>query len=70
MESNEILVGPGDTVIFYTDGVTEAMNEDYDEFGEERLHLTARTHKKTKTPPLSWMLSLPPSTTTLGNGTI
>ncbi len=45
VESNEILVGPGDTVIFYTDGVTEAMNEDYDEFGEERLHLTARTHK-------------------------
>ena len=32
---------PGDTVIFYTDGVTEAMNEDLDEFGLERLKLAA-----------------------------
>lgn len=34
-------VDPGDTVIFYTDGVTEAMNEDMDEFGLERLRLAA-----------------------------
>jgi hypothetical protein len=27
----------GDTIIFYTDGVTEARNTDLDEFGEERL---------------------------------
>ena len=33
---------PGDTLIFYTDGVTEAMNEDYDEFGMSRLQVTAR----------------------------
>jgi phosphoserine phosphatase RsbU/P len=33
---------PGDTVIFYTDGVTEAVNEDYDEFGLERLRLAAQ----------------------------
>ncbi|HZD11790.1 MAG TPA: SpoIIE family protein phosphatase [Candidatus Binatia bacterium] len=32
---------PGDTVVFYTDGVTEAMNEDLDEFGMERLKLAA-----------------------------
>ncbi|MBL8175582.1 MAG: SpoIIE family protein phosphatase [Bryobacterales bacterium] len=28
---------PGDTVIFYTDGFTEAMNHARDEFGEDRL---------------------------------
>ncbi|KAA3665053.1 MAG: GAF domain-containing protein [Chloroflexi bacterium] len=31
----------GDTLIFYTDGVTEAMNEDYDEFSMGRLQVTA-----------------------------
>ena len=31
------LVSPGDTVLFYTDGVTEAMNGDGEEFGMERL---------------------------------
>jgi sigma-B regulation protein RsbU (phosphoserine phosphatase) len=42
---NSVHVGKGDALIFYTDGVTEAMNEDYDEFGLERLHHTVRTHK-------------------------
>ncbi len=32
----------GDLVVYYTDGVSEAMNEDYDEFGMERLCLVAR----------------------------
>lgn len=43
---NAVKVDKGDTLIFYTDGVTEAMNEDFDEFGMERLHHTARTHKQ------------------------
>jgi serine phosphatase RsbU (regulator of sigma subunit)/putative methionine-R-sulfoxide reductase with GAF domain len=37
IERREINLRLGDTLIFYTDGVTEAMNEDYDEFGLERL---------------------------------
>jgi len=43
---NAIQVAQGDTLIFYTDGVTEAMNEDFDEFGMERLHLIARANKR------------------------
>ncbi len=31
-----------DTLILYTDGVTEAVNEDLDEYGMDRLYLTAR----------------------------
>ncbi len=36
-ESNVIMVIPGDSLFFYTDGVTEAMNKNEEEFGEERL---------------------------------
>lgn len=34
----------GDTLILYTDGITEAINEDYDEFGLKRLNLVVRDH--------------------------
>ncbi len=36
-ESNIIMLKPGDTLLFYTDGVTEAMDTKEEEFGEERL---------------------------------
>ena len=32
-----VTLAPGDTLIFYTDGVTEAMNAAHEEFGIERL---------------------------------
>lgn len=35
--SKTITLEKGDTLICYTDGVTEAFNVDYEEFGEERL---------------------------------
>lgn len=36
----------GDTLVFYTDGVTEAMNEDYDEFGMSRLTMAVSANRK------------------------
>lgn len=32
-----VTLSPGDVIVFYTDGYTEAMNEAREEFGEERL---------------------------------
>ena len=42
LEENVIDIGPGDTLILYTDGVTEAVNEKGEAFGEERLKLAIR----------------------------
>ena len=36
-EQGYVKLMPGDTLVLYTDGVTEAMNEDGEEYGMERL---------------------------------
>ena len=36
-EQASVTCAPGDTVVFYTDGVTEAFNSDGEEFGMDRL---------------------------------
>lgn len=40
----ETRIEPGDTLVIFTDGVTEAMRGEDEEFGEERLFETIRTH--------------------------
>lgn len=36
-ESNVIMIKPGESLFFFTDGVTEAMNNNEEQFGDERL---------------------------------
>jgi len=38
-------IGPGDVLVLYTDGVTEAMNRSNDLFGEDRLREVIRSRK-------------------------
>ncbi|MCB1041578.1 MAG: serine/threonine-protein phosphatase, partial [Acidobacteria bacterium] len=45
IDRQEIRLRPQDTIVFYTDGVTEAINEIYDEFGVERLKYVAAAHQ-------------------------
>ena len=37
-EAREVALRPGDVMLFYTDGVSEAMNAQREQFGEDRLH--------------------------------
>ncbi len=41
-ERDTVTLADGDTVVVYSDGVTEAMNADGDEFGEERVRDVVR----------------------------
>jgi sigma-B regulation protein RsbU (phosphoserine phosphatase) len=36
-EQAEVLLAPGDSLVIYTDGISEAMNRDLEEWGEDRL---------------------------------
>lgn len=42
----EIQLRQGDFLLFYTDGVTEAVNESYEEFGTVRLFELIKKHRK------------------------
>jgi serine phosphatase RsbU (regulator of sigma subunit)/catechol 2,3-dioxygenase-like lactoylglutathione lyase family enzyme len=50
MEERE--TAPGDAILLYTDGVTEALNGEGEEFGEERLLEATRQHRELSPPEL------------------
>jgi sigma-B regulation protein RsbU (phosphoserine phosphatase) len=43
LEDRVVSLEPGDQVIFYTDGITEAFSPEAGDYGEERLWMTIRT---------------------------
>jgi serine phosphatase RsbU (regulator of sigma subunit)/catechol 2,3-dioxygenase-like lactoylglutathione lyase family enzyme len=45
-EIGESSLSPGDTLVLYTDGVTEAFNDRGEEFGEQRLVDSMRSHRE------------------------
>ena len=43
--TGECRLGSGDTLVLYTDGITEAFNPSGEEFGEQRLVEALRKHR-------------------------
>ena len=48
----EVQLAAGDTLVLYTDGVTEAENAQEEQFGESRLAETMLTHRHLPVPSL------------------
>jgi serine phosphatase RsbU (regulator of sigma subunit) len=46
LEQRTIEIGRGDSIAFYTDGVTESMNVEWEEYGEDRLAAVLRATAK------------------------
>ncbi|HEX9116722.1 MAG TPA: SpoIIE family protein phosphatase [Anaerolineae bacterium] len=44
LEERQIEVSPGDVLVFYTDGITDAVNPEVEMFGEERLTVVLAAH--------------------------
>jgi sigma-B regulation protein RsbU (phosphoserine phosphatase) len=51
-EAVETALAPGDALVLFTDGVTEAMNDAGEEFGEARLLAVLRDHRELSLPEL------------------
>jgi sigma-B regulation protein RsbU (phosphoserine phosphatase) len=51
-EIAEVQLAPGDTLVLYTDGVTEAANTEGEEFGETHLLETLKSHASVPVGPL------------------
>jgi sigma-B regulation protein RsbU (phosphoserine phosphatase) len=43
-ETAEVELQPGDTLVVFSDGATDALSDDGEDFGEERLLETVATH--------------------------
>jgi sigma-B regulation protein RsbU (phosphoserine phosphatase) len=56
--TGELELGAGDTLVLYTDGVTDAMDDNGDFFGEERLVELVRRHRGTPSQLLETVIQM------------
>ena len=57
-EANDVTLGVGDTVVLYTDGLTEAENPDEEEYSEERLAELCAKHRAESLDALADVISV------------
>ena len=56
MDNHTVYLEPGDVMILYTDGVTDAINETEDEFGMDRLEAVACANRRRPAPDIVWAI--------------
>jgi sigma-B regulation protein RsbU (phosphoserine phosphatase) len=52
-ELHEVTLAVGDTAVMYTDGVTEALNKQWEQFGSERLETIVKRYPKASSEELA-----------------
>jgi sigma-B regulation protein RsbU (phosphoserine phosphatase) len=65
-EQAQVVLGQGDRIVLFTDGLTEARDADDQEFGEERLLQAAVAHRACSAPALQARLTAEVATFTGG----
>ena len=56
IEELEIVLQPGDLVVQYTDGITEAMNHENEQFGHERFYAVIEEHGHQEAEYVLWKI--------------
>lgn len=56
-QAGEVTLGEGDTFLLYTDGITEAMDPDGGEYGDERLIEFCRNHREHSLEQVAYLLA-------------
>jgi sigma-B regulation protein RsbU (phosphoserine phosphatase) len=51
-ETQKITIGPGDSVLFFTDGISDAFSMDGESFGIERLQVVCEAYRESPPPEL------------------
>ena len=51
-EEGKTTLDPGDTLVVFTDGISESWGEDGEEYGEDRLAALLKNHAKLSAPEL------------------
>jgi sigma-B regulation protein RsbU (phosphoserine phosphatase) len=55
---SEVELNVGDTIVLYTDGITEAENPEGEEYGEKRLAALCAEHRKESLDELATTIAL------------